>query len=586
MDILKAFKLTTNSFDVNIKGDPENPLFQANQIAQILDIKNIHTSMVDFDEFEKVTIKTITNGGYQNVIFLTEYGLYKLIGRSKKKEAKIFQRWVIDVIKELRLTGKYELKKENEIEKNLLEHKVNVDIHKALLKAYDKKNVIYLCKLRSENNEQLLIKIGSSQNIKERILNIKESYDNIDPLLIDLIEINKYVKFENYIHNHEYFKQYKYIILNKQNKESKETYLVNDEQLKEFIRLINIEKNKFNDINVIELENIKLKQEEAKIKQEEIKDNKVINEIKYAEIQLNIKKIEYEISQNKASEEEIKIMKDKLIILENEVEKIKNINNDSNNLDEEDNIEEKEEDDIDMTTIFFQTKKNTYGIKIPYVYQYHPDDLSNPIKIHESPADVERSPELSHLEISPAPLRNAVKNNTIYKGFRWNYVKRNEQPPEKIPDTVESRYKEPEIKFIAMIDITKTKILAVYPNQKEAAKARLMKTNSFHRAIHQGTISSGHYWNYFEDCTREMQEEYLIHNKLPEKYSTVCSKKVEQICPLTKKVLKTYHSNREIAKLFQMSIASLKKYSASGKIHNGYIWKIIGEDNNDGNESE
>jgi prophage antirepressor-like protein len=569
MDILKAFKLTEESFDVNIKGDPENPLFQANQIAEILDIKSFRSSILDFDESEKVTIKTITNGGYQNVIFLTEYGLYKLIGRSKKKEAKIFQRWVINIIKELRLTGKYELKKENEIEKNLLEHKVNVDIHKALLKAYDNKNVIYLCKLRSENDEKILIKIGSSQNIKERILNIKEAYDNIDPLLIDLIETNRYIKFENYIHNHEYFKQYKYTILNKQNKESKETYLVNDKQLKEFIRLINIEKNKFNDINIIELENIKLKQEEAKIKQEEIKDNKIINEIKYVEIQLNIKKIEYEILQNKASEEEINVMKNKLIILENEVEKIKNINNDS------DDIEEKEEDDIDMTTIFFQTKKNTYGIKIPYVYQYHPSDLYNPIKIYESPSDVERAPELSHLEISPAPLRLATRNNTIYKGFRWYYVKRNENPPESIPTTVENKHKEPEIKFIAMIDITKTKILAVYPNQKEATKARLMKANSFHRAIQNGSISSGHYWNYFDSCSEDMQQEYLKNNSLPEKYIRSISKKVEQICPLTKKVLKMYNSNREVIKNFKMSVSSLKKYSDSGEIHNGYIWKIV-----------
>ena len=126
-----------------------------------------------------------------------------------------------------------------------------------------------------------------------------------------------------------------------------------------------------------------------------------------------------------------------------------------------------------------------------------------------------------------------------------------------------------------MIDITKTKILAVYPNQKEATKARLMKCNSFHRAIKNGSISSGHYWNYFDSCSEEMQQEYLKNNSLPEKYITTASKKVEQICPLTKKVLKTYNSNREIIKNFKMSVSSLKKYSDSGEIHNGYIWKIV-----------
>jgi hypothetical protein len=123
-------------------------------------------------------------------------------------------------------------------------------------------------------------------------------------------------------------------------------------------------------------------------------------------------------------------------------------------------------------------------------------------------------------------------------------------------------------------NITQTKIMAVYQNQKEATKARLMKCNSFHRAIQNGSISSGHYWKYFDDCSKEMQSEYLKNNVLPEKYVSKVSKKVQQICPKTKQILKTYDSNRDVIKLFKMSVTSLKKYSESGEIHNGYIWKI------------
>ena len=196
---------------------------------------------------------------------------------------------------------------------------------------------------------------------------------------------------------------------------------------------------------------------------------------------------------------------------------------------------------------------------------------------YDSPSEVERCQELSHLEISPSPLRGAYKNNTIYKGFRWYFVKRDETPPDSIPQTVESKHKDVEIKYVAMIDITKTKIMDVYTNQKEAAKARLMKSNSFNRAIQNGTVSSGHYWCYFDNCTKEMQYEYLKHNKLPEKYTSPCGKKVQQICPRTKQLLKTYNSCRDVIKLFKMSVTSLKKYNDSGEIHNGYIWKIIDE---------
>ena len=44
---------------------------------------------------------------------------------------------------------------------------------------------------------------------------------------------------------------------------------------------------------------------------------------------------------------------------------------------------------------------------------------------------------------------------------------------------IESKHKSAEIRYIAMIDIKKTKILAVYSSQKEAVEARNMKCNSF-----------------------------------------------------------------------------------------------------------
>ena len=41
MDIIKAFKLNEQEIKVNIQGTQDEPLFQANQIGKILDIKKI-----------------------------------------------------------------------------------------------------------------------------------------------------------------------------------------------------------------------------------------------------------------------------------------------------------------------------------------------------------------------------------------------------------------------------------------------------------------------------------------------------------------------------------------------------------------
>lgn len=605
MDILKCLNLTKDIYKVNIEGTHENPLYQANNIAEILELTNIHQSLMDFDSTEKVILLTKTNGGMQNVTFLTEQGLYRLLIRSNKDISKIFQKWICENIKKIRTEGEYKLNPENEIDKKMLESKIAYERHSTLLKSFDKQNVIYICKLRDENNK-LLIKIGSTQNIKERISNIACSYNNIQPYVINLTRVTNYIKFENYLHNHDFFKNYFHPIANKQNKISRETYIVSDEIIRKMIKIIDNDKLKFENENILQIEMLKLEVESKKLElQMETTKNinkdesfnvliRKINNIQQVVDTLKLKNndtdndtenISDKIYNIKETNENIKEQIEninKIIVEKNKVESspifseenISLLSNDSINTTEDSELSDSDEDDIDITTIYFSTKKTKPGIKSPLVYQYDINDLTTPLKIYDSPSEVERAQELKHLEISPTPLRNAAKNNTIYKGFRWYFLKRDETIPETILNTVQLKHKETEIKFLAMIDITQTKIMAVYQNQKEATKARLMKCNSFHRAIQNGSISSGHYWKYFDDCSKEMQSEYLKNNVLPEKYVSKVSKKVEQICPKTKQILKTYDSNRDVIKLFKMSVTSLKKYSESGEIHNGYIWKI------------
>jgi hypothetical protein len=225
----------------------------------------------------------------------------------------------------------------------------------------------------------------------------------------------------------------------------------------------------------------------------------------------------------------------------------------------------------DITTCNFSMVKRDTGRRSPKVYQYNIEDLTNPIRIHESPIDVERA--FADIAISPAPLKRAAENNTVYKNFRWYFVRHGETVPETIPDTIATR-ELAGTQFIAMIDIKKTKIMKVYASQKDAVEARDMKCNGFTRAIKSESISSGHYWKYYKDCSEEMKNEYLSRDTLPEKSVSKAGKSVDQIDPRTRQVIKTYGTNREVAKDFQMSIESLKKASASGEIKNGYIWRI------------
>ena len=574
MDILKAFKLLDEEYEINIQGTLDEPLFQANQIGKLLDIKNIVENLRDFDEEEKVLILTHTLGGIQKTTFLTEDGLYKVLGRSKKPIAKPFQKWMIKVLKELRVNGIYELKKENDLENKLIKYNSDLKIHKIFLKLYDNKNVVYLCKLK-EIDDKIIIKIGSSQSLKERLSHISTAFNSTQALLLNVIESDNITKFERFLHTNDFIKKYYYPIEMKNNSESKETYLVNQEQLDEILKIIDNNKNRYenkknNLQEVKEVEKIKLKTEELKNENEKLSIEKESIKLKKKETEFETIKMKLELCEKK-KEIELQIKKLELELSnEDRIEENINLFNDlDTNSDTE--SETASETDIDNTLCNFKIKTRKNGIKIPKVYQYNPYDLSTPIKIFDSPADVERE----YSFISPSSLRSASKNNTIYKNHRWLFLLRNKELPEKIEETIDIKHKSPEIKYIAMIDIKKTKIMDVFANQKDAVNARNMKSRSFTRAIQEESISSGHYWKFFEDCSEEMKNEYLKNNILPEKYKASSGKKVIQIDPKTNEQLKIYDSQREVIKLFQMSVNTLKNISESGIIHNGYKWKII-----------
>jgi hypothetical protein len=103
-----------------------------------------------------------------------------------------------------------------------------------------------------------------------------------------------------------------------------------------------------------------------------------------------------------------------------------------------------------------------------------------------------------------------------------------------------------------------------------------MKCNSFTRAIQQQHISSGHYWNFFDDCSNEMKTEYLKNNELPEKLLSPIGVKIQKIDPITKNVIAVYNTKRDIVKKYQISHAKLNQLISSNhtdEIYNGFIWK-------------
>jgi len=540
MDILKAFSLLGDEYTVNIQGTVENPLFKANDIGEILGLTQIRKNLLDFSSEEKVGILIPSLGGNQETSFLTEIGLYKIIMRSRKPIANKFQSWVINVIKEIRLTGMYKLKQENEIDKKLEKQRGELRLHQTLMKAYHRKNIIYICKLKDDEtiNGYFLIKIGSTHDIKSRVSNLNTTYDiSHSALLIDAFQCENYIQIENILHSHDDVQHLKYHeTIKLDGTESRETYRVNDELLQYLQQLI----QKIQSVNVYS--------NEAKI----AKYN-----YKRALIELEREKLQLQFKENV------------ILPVQNTIkEDVAMSESDASDTDEE---EEEEPPPPEIFSLNY-IKKRTNGIYVPKIYQYSPDDLVNPIRIFDSPSEAERT----LTNVSQAALKRASAENVIYKDFRWLYVNRVDGPPLQLEPTIEKKHSSAEIRFIAMIDVHKTKILAVYASQKEAVTARNMKCNSFTRAIKQQSLSSGHYWNFFDDCSEEMQQEYLKTNNLPDKLASPSGIHIQKIDPVSRQIVCVYNSKKDIVKKYQMSYSKINQLICDNtdEIYQGFIWKL------------
>lgn len=94
---------------VNVLNDEAGNLwFNASDVCRTLELTNVTMALRVLDEDEKGLKIVETLGGDQQVNFITEPGLYKLISRSRKPEAKRFDRWVRhEVLPQIRKTGSY-----------------------------------------------------------------------------------------------------------------------------------------------------------------------------------------------------------------------------------------------------------------------------------------------------------------------------------------------------------------------------------------------------------------------------------------------------------------------------------------------
>lgn len=101
------------------------PWFAAKDVCRVLGIDKSAASRLDDDE--KGLRSTQTLGGDQLILYINEPGFYKLVMRSRKPEAKAFQRWVThEVLPAIRRDGGYMVLRPDESPEQLMARALEV----------------------------------------------------------------------------------------------------------------------------------------------------------------------------------------------------------------------------------------------------------------------------------------------------------------------------------------------------------------------------------------------------------------------------------------------------------------------------
>ena len=588
MDIFQNFSCGEERIEVY--GTLEKPLFLVKNIAKVFNIVSINSHVIDYDETEKIHDTIKTNGGIQKCSFLTEKGFYKFIINSKKENSDKLKNWIFTILCQLRLNGVYKLgdliendesttgsnsdsentkKPEKKVKNNkiqieenksiddlFIESQLKISRHNALLEASKKSRVIYICELIEKFENKTLIKIGKTDDIKQRIIGLKTQYQK-PVILLHVFHCDNNSEFEKYLHNHEEFKKNRFTESLENGETSREIYMLDDYFNINYILGIiskNIKKyEKLNYDEYVEIQNNEI---------EKLRLNLEIEKEKNKNLSINLHKTQNincdpindsEISDN------IKIIKVEETIAESDISDIQE-NNTEINISQNENIEnEYNEND------FIKKRKKKI---VNYIQQY--DVNGNLIKYYESFIDLIR--DIPGTSVSG--LKHSMNKSSLYHGFRWKIIEKTEDPTLKFDIGETNEIKVSRREFIAHLNIDKTTILKVYPEQKDFAKEYKLSHSAVCCAIKRESRTQGGYIKYYDDCPIELRELYEQNNKLPEIQKKGMSLTVSKIDKKTNEILKIYDSIADAIKENPMSRSSLQYATKNNTIHNNFKWKI------------
>ena len=445
-------------------------------------------------------------GGHNKEIIMLNIKTFKLLclkaGTKKADEIhdyfikleEILQQTIGEECNELK-TQLQQIKDNNETNQKRTQQ---LDREKMLLREFGTKgSIVYIIKVKSFENGTYIVKIGESRKgITNRYNEHKSHYEEC--LLLDCFSVKKSKDFESFIHSHDKIRFNKVQDLPNHEKE-KELFLIGKELSYEYlIQIINENLKYYDDYNDQYIE-------------------KLLSEIEVLKNIITNSKIE---STNNIRIQDLSINNEQFEKLSNQIQNLEKSNKE---------ILEKL-NSIQITTFTgFNLPNETVCDRIQKI---NPETFQL-VKIYESIAEVIKE---SNFILKRPSIKKAISENTIYHGFRWNFVDRNLDP--NIVNIQPTKKTRPQnVGHIAKLNNEKTKILNVYIDRKTTAIQNGYDSNSLDNPVLNGTKKNNNYYVLYEKCNDELKNAFIESNGIPilykngiGQYDSNCNLIKEYVC--------------------------------------------------------
>lgn len=444
--------------------------------------------------------------------------------------------------------------------------------HLALVETYAKIPITYLALMETLSEDEFILKIGSTNDINTRDPNLRTQFGHVQFLYVMAVRFNE--RFEKHLQKHPLMVPLKYTSPINGLSKSNETFKVNDDVFKKLKRIMKSEVLQFNCMS---------SEEELRMRELEVRDASTKAEVmktqllsdQYDHISKLLARVELWEERMLSNPSDRHAQEQYDIAHANYGKAAAFFKCNTPEVMESSTLEPS------LTTLQQQAEARRIAQERPctvtrgeFVQRYNADTLQL-VDHFVGPTEAIREFETG----CPQILMKAVKECTIYKGFRWACVPRDGDPTasQDIGETVESR--QGGGGMVAVYSHDETRIECVFPDQlttrdhlkvKSAASVSQAISSNLQRKC------AGVLLQMWENVPANFKEKYLETKKLPDPAERNGGRAVLQLDMHTGKVIKRHGNIAKVAKVakdFRMSHMTVKKACESGEVHAGFKWK-------------